>query len=132
MSTENGETGEADKAISSAFCQFGQEEAFGGRRSRASTKKKQKKGAEDKMLTKEEFRMEVADTLDAIEEQLRQQWLEAACLARAAELQNFLLQQLVVALEGNGTPHGKLPGVRGTPSTSASAPTSASRSWFAP
>jgi len=36
MSTEDGEAGKADEAISSALHQFGQEEAFGGRRSRAS------------------------------------------------------------------------------------------------
>jgi len=57
-------------------------------------KKKQKK-AEEKMLMEEEFRMEVADTLGSIV-------VDAARFARAAELQNFLLQRLVVALEGKG------------------------------
>jgi len=71
-------------------------------------KKKQKK-AEEKLLTEGEFRMEVVDTLDAIEEWLRHQWLEAARLARAMELQNFLLQQLLVALGGSAPAFGKLP-----------------------
>jgi len=73
-------------------------------------KKKQKK-AEEKMLTEEEFRTEVADTLGAIELRLRQQLVDTAHFARAVELQNFLLQRLVVALEGNGTgtAYGKLP-----------------------
>ena len=65
-------------------------------------KKKQKK--EEKMLTEEEFRTEVADTLGSIA-------VDAARFARAAELQNFLLQQLVVALEGkgDGTAYSTLP-----------------------
>jgi len=64
-------------------------------------KKKQKK-AEEKMLMEEEFRMEVADALGSIA-------VDAAHFARAAELQNFLLQQLVEALGGSGTAFGKLP-----------------------
>jgi len=44
--------------------------------------------------------MEVVDTLEGIERRLRQQWVEAARLAKATELQNHLLQQLVVALGG--------------------------------
>jgi len=63
-------------------------------------KKKQKK--KEKMLTEEEFRMEVADTLGAIA-------VDTARFARAAELQNFLLQQLVVVLGGSGTAFSKLP-----------------------
>ena len=54
-------------------------------------KKKQKK-VEEKMLMEEEFQMEVADTLGAIELRLRQQSVDTARFARAAELQNFLLQ----------------------------------------
>jgi len=54
------------------------------------------------MLTEEEFRTEVADTLGSIA-------VDTACFARAAELQNFLLQRLVVALEGNGTAYSMLP-----------------------
>ena len=66
-------------------------------------KKKQKK-AEEKMLTEEEFRMEIADTLGLIA-------VDAARFTRAAELQNFLLQRLVVALDGkgDGTAYGTLP-----------------------
>ena len=45
---------------------------------------------------------EVADTLGSIA-------VDAARFARAAELQNFLLQQLVEALGGSGTAFGKLP-----------------------
>ena len=71
-------------------------------------KKKQKK-AEGKLLTEGEFRMEVVDTLDGIERRLRQQWVEAARLAKATELQNYLLQQLVVAMGGGATLFGKLP-----------------------
>ena len=63
-------------------------------------KKKQKK--KEKMLTEEEFRTEVADTLGAIA-------VDTARFARAAELQNFLLQQLVVVLGGSGTAFSKLP-----------------------
>ena len=62
-------------------------------------KKKQKK-TERKMLTEGEFRTEVVDMLDGIESRLRQQWVEAARLAKATELQNYLLQQLVVAMGG--------------------------------
>jgi len=103
MSTEDGKTREANEAIGSTFCQFGQEEAFGGHRSRASAQEKQKK-VEEKMLTEEEFWMEVADTLGLIA-------VDAACFARAAELQNFLLQRLVVVLEGkgDGTAYSMLP-----------------------
>jgi len=54
------------------------------------------------MLTEEEFRTEVADRLGSIV-------VDAARFARAAELQNFLLQRLVVALEGNGTAYSTLP-----------------------
>jgi len=66
-------------------------------------KKKQKK-VEEKMLTEEEFWTEIADTLGSMA-------VDAACFARAAELQNFLLQRLVVALEGkgDGTAYGTLP-----------------------
>ena len=62
-------------------------------------KKKQKK-VERKLLTEGEFQTEVVDTLEGIERRLRQQWAEAARLAKATELQNYLLQQLVVALGG--------------------------------
>jgi len=71
-------------------------------------KKKQKK-VERKSLTEGEFRTEVVDTLEGIERRLRQQWVEAARLAKATELQNYLLQQLVVALGGGATVFGKLP-----------------------
>jgi len=56
------------------------------------------------MLTEEEFRTEVVDTLGLIA-------VDATRFARAAELQNFLLQRLVVALEGkgDGTAYGTLP-----------------------
>jgi len=54
------------------------------------------------LLTEEEFRTEVADALGSIA-------VDAARFARAAELQNFLLQQLVEALGGSGTVFGKLP-----------------------
>jgi len=66
-------------------------------------KKKQKK-AEENLLTEEEFRMEIADMLGLMP-------ADAACFARAAELQNFLLPRLVVALEGkgDGTAYGTLP-----------------------
>jgi len=57
-------------------------------------KRKQKK-AEENLLTEEEFRTEVADALGSIA-------VNAARFARAAELQNFLLQQLVEALGGVG------------------------------
>ena len=60
-------------------------------------------------MTEGEFRTEVVDMLGAIEGRLRQQWVEAACLARATELQNYLLQQVVVALGGSVTASGKLP-----------------------
>jgi len=39
---------------------------------------------------------------------MRQTFVDTAHLARAAELQNFLLQQLVVALGGSGPAFGKL------------------------
>ena len=71
-------------------------------------KKKQKK-TERKLLTEGEFRTEVVDMLDGIESRLRQQWVEAARLAKATELQNYLLQQLVVAMGGGATLFGKLP-----------------------
>jgi len=62
------------------------------------------------MLTEEEFRTEVADsTLGVIELRLRQQSVDTARFARAVELQKFLLQRLVVALEGNGLAYGWLP-----------------------
>jgi len=61
------------------------------------------------LLTEGEFRTEVVDMLDTIEEWLRQMSLEATRLARATELQNFLLQQLVVALGGSEPAFGKLP-----------------------
>jgi len=64
-------------------------------------KKKQKK-AEEKLLTEEEFRTEVADTLASIA-------VDATHFARALELQNFLLQQLVEVLGGSGTAFSKLP-----------------------
>ena len=54
------------------------------------------------MLTEEEFRTEVVDALGSIA-------VNAARFARAAELQNFLLQQLVEALGGSGTVFGNLP-----------------------
>jgi len=60
-------------------------------------------------LTEGEFQTEVAETLEGIESRLRQQWVEAARLAKATELQNYLLQQLVVALGGGATLFGKLP-----------------------
>ena len=60
-------------------------------------------------MTEGEFRTEVAETLEGIESRLRQQWVEAARLAKATELQNYLLQQLVVALGGGATLFGKLP-----------------------
>ena len=65
-------------------------------------KKKQKK-VEEKMLTEEEFRMEIVGTLGVMA-------VDTTHFTRAAELQNFLLQQLVVALEGNGngTAYGTL------------------------
>jgi len=50
----------------------------------------------------EEFQMEVVDKLGGIELRMRQTFVDTAHLARAAELQNFLLQQLVVALGGVG------------------------------
>jgi len=65
--------------------------------------------AEGKLLTEGEFRTEVVDVLDGIEGWLRQQWVEAARLAKATELQNYLLQQLVVALGGGATVFSKLP-----------------------
>ena len=64
-------------------------------------KKKQKK-AEENLLTEEEFRTEVVDALGSIA-------VNAARFARAAELQNFLLQQLVESLGGSGTVFGNLP-----------------------
>jgi len=98
--TEDGKTGEVDEADSSAFRQFGREEAFGGHGSRASAQEETEEGGR-KMLTEEEFRTEVADRLGSIV-------VDAARFARAAELQNFLLQRLVVALEGNGTAYSTL------------------------
>jgi len=64
-------------------------------------KKKQKK-AEENLLTEEEFWTEVVDALGSIA-------VNAARFARAAELQNFLLQQLVEVLGGSGTVFGSLP-----------------------
>ena len=71
--------------------------------------KKKQKAAEEGLLTEGEFRTEVVDALGAIEGRMRQQWVEAARLARATELQNYLLQQVVVALGGSVTASGKLP-----------------------
>ena len=62
--------------------------------------KKKQKRAEEKLLTEEEFRTEFADTLRGIELRLGQT-SDTARLARAVELQNYLLQQLVVALGGS-------------------------------
>jgi len=98
-----------DEAIGSAFRQFRWEEAFGGRGQRASAQEETEEKVERKVLTEGEFRTEVVDMLDAIEERLRHQWLEAARLAKATELQNFLLQQLLVALGGSAPAFGKLP-----------------------
>ena len=47
MSTEDGETGEADEAVGSAFRQFGREEAFGGRGSRASAQEETEEGGKE-------------------------------------------------------------------------------------
>jgi len=55
--------------------------------------KKKQKAAEEGLLTEGEFRTEVVDALGAIEGRMRQQWVEAARLARATELQNYLLHQ---------------------------------------
>jgi len=45
--TEDGETGEADEAVGSSFCQFGREEAFGGCGSRASAQEETEEGGKE-------------------------------------------------------------------------------------
>jgi len=98
---EDGETGEADEAVGSTFRQFGQEEAFGGHRSRASAQEET-----------EEDGKEIVDgggVSDGGCGCAGREWVEAAHLAKATELQNYLLQQLVVALGGGATLFGKLP-----------------------
>jgi len=47
MSMEDGKTGEADEAVGSAFHQFGREEAFGGRGSRASAQEETEEGGKE-------------------------------------------------------------------------------------